>query len=151
MKRVDFTLPELLYSLSFLIYLAGSSLSLIFNGFELSLWVMAFAMVTTFGTTILPYLGFKWLKLQPKGCRFGRGIAVALQVASWGTYGTAMFFRLTRELPKFQTLIAITTLLWGAWLLVFIYSRHACLPKGAGDTLIQDAMSTRSVEEKHED
>ncbi len=150
MKRVDFSLPEFLYLFSFLLYLAGSSLTQVFNGVELSLWLMAFAVVTTFATTILPVFGFQWLRLKPKGCRFGRSLAVAIQVTSWGTYGAAMFFRLTRELPRFQTLIAITTVLWASWLLLFIYSRHACQPKEAGDTLNRDTAPIQTGEERHE-
>jgi hypothetical protein len=106
--------------------------------------------VTTFIITLLPLFGFQWLKLKTKGCRFGRGLAIAIQVSSWGTYGTAMFFRLTRELPKFQTLITITTILWATWLLIFIYSRHACQPKGPGATLNQDTAPIQTDEQKHE-
>lgn len=151
MKRVDFSLPEFLYTFSFLLYLAGSSLAQVLNGVELSLWLMAFAMLTTMMTTILPVLGFQWLRLKPKGCRFGRGLAVAIQAASWGTYATAMFFRLTRELPRFQTLIAITTVLWAVWLLVFIYSRHSCQPKETSDTLSQDTAPIQTDAEKNEE
>jgi hypothetical protein len=149
MKRVNFSLNELFYTLSFLLYLAGSSLAQIYNGIELSLWLMAFAMVMTFLTTILPFFGFQWLKLKPQGCRFGRGLAIVIQILSWGTYGTAMFFRLTRELPKFHTLIAFTTVLWATWLLIFIYSRHACQAKEPGATLNQDTPPIQTDEKEH--
>ncbi len=151
MKRIDFSLTEFLYLFAFLLYLGGSAMAQVYNGIELSLWLMAFAMVSTFLATVLPVFGFQWLKLQPKGCRIGHGFAIAVQVASWGTFGAAMFFRLMRELPRFQFLLAITTVLWAAWLLIFIYSRHACQPKKPGDTLNQETTPIQTGEENHEE
>jgi hypothetical protein len=151
MKRIDFSFTEFFYLLAFLLYLGGSAMAQIFNGIELSLWLMAFAMVTTFLTTVLPLFSFRWLKLETKGCRFGRGLAIAFQVISWCTFSTAMFFRLTRELSHFQTLIAITTVLWAAWLLIFIYSRHACQPRKPDDTLNTETKPVEIIEENNED
>lgn len=135
MKRKCFSIPECLQCLSFLLYLLGSSLAHIQNGVELSLWLMAFAIVVSFAATALPWFGFHWLRLAPQGSRFGKAAALVLQISSWGTYGLAMFLRFSRNLPRFQTLIMVTTLLWAAWLLIFIYSRYACPTPSASDTL----------------
>jgi len=143
MKRLDFSLPEFFYTLSFMLFLAGGALALIFNGIELSLWLMAFAMAGTLLTTLLPALGFHWLKPKRKGCRGGWWLALVVQVLSWVSYAGAMFFRLMRNPLNFKYLIGLTMVLWAAWLLIFIYSRHACKPKSAGDTLSDDTVQTR--------
>jgi Na+/proline symporter len=148
MKRDKLRLPEVFYGLAFLLYLGGSSLALIQNGVELSLWLMAFAVVATVSTTLLPVLGFIWLKLPRQGCRVGWWIALLLQLASWGTFAAAMFLRLNREVDGFKTLIAVTTLLWAGWLLVFIYSRHACRP---GDKLNGHTATEPPEQKKHEE
>lgn len=124
MKRTAFTIPEFLYCFAFLLFLLGSSLAQIFNGIELSLWLMAFAMVLTVATTTLPWLGFRWLKLSPQGSQTGWWVALTVQISSWVVYSLAMFNRLNRNLPRFHLFITLTTLLWAVWLLVFIYSRH---------------------------
>lgn len=143
MKRLDFSLPEFLQSFSFLLFLAGSVLTLIFNGIELSLWLMVFAMAASLLTTVLPALGFNWLKLQRKGCRGGWWLALVLQVISWGTYAAGMFFRVMRDTLHFKYLIGATLFLWAVWLLIAIYSRHACQPKNAGDTLSDDTVQIK--------
>jgi Na+/proline symporter len=142
MKKLDFSLPEGLQTFSFLLFQAGSALALALNGVELSLWLMSFAIITSILTTILPVLGFNWLKLSRKGCRGGWWLALILQVASWGSYATGMFQRLTRDILSFKYLIGLTMVLWSAWLLIAIYSRHACQPAEAGDTLSDDTVQT---------
>lgn len=97
MKRLDFSLPEFSQTFSFLLFLAGSVVALIYNGIELSLWLMAFAMTASLLTTVLPPLGFHWLKLKKKGCRGGWWGALVLQAISWGTFAAAMFFRVMRD------------------------------------------------------
>ena len=143
MKRLDFSLPEFFHTFSFLLFLAGGVLALIFNGIELSLWLMAFAMAGSLLTTLLPVLGIHWLRLERKGSRGGWWLALVVQVLSWGSYTGAMFFRLMRNMQNFKYLIGLTMLLWAAWLLIFIYSRHAYQPKSAGDTLSDDTVQTR--------
>jgi hypothetical protein len=116
---------EWLYSLSFLLYLFGSSLAQIEHGTELSLWLITFAVVLTVAATLLPLAGINWLRLDRQGNRWGNRLAMLLQVMSWFSFAYAMFLRLGRNLPAFYTWITVTTLLWAAWLLIFIYSRHA--------------------------
>lgn len=125
MKRTAFTIPEFLYCFAFLLFLLGSSIAHIYNGIELSLWLMAFAMALTVATTSFPWLGFRWLQLAHQGYRTGWWVALILQISSWIVYGLAMYNRLNRNLPHFHTYITLTTLLWAVWLLIFIYSRHA--------------------------
>lgn len=125
MKRTALHVVDWLNSLSFLLYLFGSSLAHIENGSELSLWLMSFAVILTVATTLLPMVGIRWLQLERQGSRWGLRIAMLIQVASWMSFSWAMFLRLGRNLPPFHTWITITTLLWAAWLLIFIYSRHA--------------------------
>ena len=125
MKTRSLHIAEWLYSLSFLLYLFGSSLTHIENGAELSLWLMAFAVVLTAATTLLPLAGIRWLHVERLGCRVGFFVAMLLQGASWMSFFWAMLLRLRRNLPPFHTWITVTTLLWAAWLLIFIYSRHA--------------------------
>ena len=126
MKRPALHVAEWLYSLTFLLFLFGSSLSHIENGAELSLWLMAFAIVLSAATTLLPLAGIRWLQLRKQGCRAGFWAAMLLQGASWLSFFWAMALRLRRNLPPFHTFITVTTLLWAAWLLIFIFSRHAC-------------------------
>lgn len=151
MKRLNLTLPEVIYALAYLVYLGGSSLALIQNGVELSLWLMAFAMVATVSITLLPALGFSVLKLPRQGCRAGWWIAMVLQVGSWGVYIAAMVLRLTRQIAGFKYLIALTTLLWAGWLLIFIYSRHACRAAAAGDKLINNTNMGSSKQMEREE
>lgn len=125
MKRTSPHITEWLYCLSFLLYLVGSSLAHIENGTELSLWLMTFAVVLTVAITLLPLAGIGWLRLERQGSRAGFWAAMLLQITSWTSFSWAMFLRLGRNLPPFHTWITITTLLWAAWLLIFIYSRHA--------------------------
>ncbi|MBW6465729.1 MAG: hypothetical protein K0B06_04430 [Brevefilum sp.] len=124
MKKTSLALAEWFYSLSFLLYLFGSSLAHIEHGSELSLWLMSFAVILTVSTTLLPLAGVRWLRLDQQGSRWGLGIAMLLQVLSWMSFFWAMSLRLGRNLPPFHTWITVTTLLWAAWLLIFIYSRH---------------------------
>jgi hypothetical protein len=49
-----------------------------------------------------------------------------------------MFQRLTRDILSFKYLIGLTMVLWSAWLLIAIYSRHACHADEASDTLSDD-------------
>jgi len=118
-------------------------MALIFNGIELSLWLMVFAMAASLLTTVLPALGFNWLRLERKGCRGGWWLALVLQVLSWGIYAAGMFFRVMRDTLIFKYLIGITLFLWAVWLLVFIYSRHACQPKKASDTLSDETVQVK--------
>jgi hypothetical protein len=125
MKRTSAHITEWLYCLCFLLYLYGSSLAHIENGAELSLWLMTFAVVLTMAITLLPLAGIRWLQLKRQGSRAGNWAAMLLQITSWMSFSWAMFLRLGRNLPPFHTWITITTLLWAAWLLIFIFSRHA--------------------------
>jgi hypothetical protein len=124
MKREPLHIVEWLYSLSFMLYLFGSSLTHIENGSELSLWLMTFAVVLTASTTLLPFAGIRWLRLDQQGGRWGYRLVLLFQVLSWMSFFGAMFLRLGRNLPPFHTWITITTLLWATWLLIYIYSRH---------------------------
>ena len=124
MKRSALTLAEIIQTLCFLLYLFGSSLTLISHGTEISLWVMFLAVLLSASTTILPWLGVRWLHIQEQGSQAGQWASRILQIASWGTYTFAMLMRLGRNLPSFYLWIVITTLLWAIWLLVFIFSRH---------------------------
>ena len=151
MKPSRSLLPELIYSLSFLLYLGGSSYAQAQNGIELSLWLMALAVVTSSMTTILPWLGFRWLKLPAQGSRFGKGLALFIQICSWGSYATAMLFRLYRNQPRFHTLITVTTLLWAVWLIIFIYSRHVFQQSKTGDTLSPASQPVTPGKEKVEE
>ncbi len=125
MKRSTLHITEWLYSLSFVLYLFGSSLAHTENGPELSLWLMTFPVMLNLAITLLPLVGVRWLKMQPRGWRAGYWAAIVLQAASWMTFFWAMSLRLGRNLPPFHTWIRVTTLLWAAWLLIFIFSRHA--------------------------
>ena len=151
MKKPSFSLPEFFYCIAFLFWLIGSTITHIRNGIELSLWLMGFAILISFAVTVFPWLGFRWLRLEKKGCQFGRWLAVCLQVASWSVFTWAMFLRLNRALPSFHTLIAITTLIWTVWMLLFIYSRHACQPKASDDTLGEETRPNLPVTRNHED
>ena len=125
MKKTSLAPAEWFYSLSFMLFLFGSSLAHIEHGSELSLWLMSFAVILTMATTLLPLAKIRWIRLERQGSRWGMGIALLLQVLSWMSFFWAMSLRLGRNLPPFYTWITVTTLLWAAWLLVFIYSRHA--------------------------
>lgn len=129
------TFPEVLFLLSFMLYLLGSSITLIEHGIELSLWLMTFAVLINLLTTILPWLGFNWLAIERKGSRIGYWLSVLVYFASWVSFGYAMYLRLWRLLPQFYTMVTVTTLLWAAGLITFIYSRHACKDSLTGDKL----------------
>ncbi len=135
MKKSSFRLPEFFQIAAFLLWIVGSSIAHIRNGIELSLWLMTLAMLISFATTVFPWLGIRWLRLERKGSRAGWRLALILQFTSWGFFAYAMFLRLGRNLPQFHLLITLVTLLWASWLLIFIYSRHACQPKPGSDTL----------------
>ncbi len=151
MKRSSLKVAEILDCLAFLLWLYGSSLALIRHGIELSLWLIALAVLSSFAIRVLPWLGLRWLRLEKKGCQGGRWLAIFLQVLSWGTFAYAMFLRLGRNMESFYTFIILTTLLWASWLLTFIYSRHACQPKHRDDTLSEEIQPNLSVTEKRED
>ncbi len=118
-------IPEVIYSLTFILYLLGSSLTLIEQGAELSLWIMSFAVVTAASITLLPLVGVRWLQLDRKGSRFGQWSAWVIQAFSLASFSYAMINRLQRNIAGFQSWIMVTTLLWAIWMLVFVYSRHA--------------------------
>jgi Na+/proline symporter len=132
-KTINF--PEILTLFAFMLYLLGSSITLIQHGIELSLWLMTIAVLINILTTILPWLGFNWLALERKGSRIGYWLSVLVNFASWASFGYAMYLRLWRLLPQFYTMITVTTLLWAAGLIIFIYSRHACKGRLTGDKL----------------
>jgi hypothetical protein len=150
MNKSSFSSAELLDSLVFLLWLFASSMAHIRHGIELSLWLMTLAMAFSFAIRIFPWLGIRWLLLEKRGCKGGQRLALLLQAASWGTFAYAMLLRLGRNMNPFHTLIMITTLLWASWLLIFIYSRHACQPKRRGDTLEEKTQQNLSVKEKRE-
>ena len=139
MKRSSIRIAEYLYIFSFLLYLLGSSITLIEHGIELSLWLMTFANLVTIVTTTFPWLGIHWLSLKEKGWRTGWWLSLILQVGSWGTFAYAMFLRLNRNLPDFYNFITLTTLIWAIWLILFIYSRHACTDSTPGDKLNKES------------
>jgi len=138
MKKSSIRIPEWLYIFSFLLYLYGSSMTLIEHGIELSLWLMTFAVLITLLTTTLPWLGIQWIKLDKKGWQLGWWLSLLLQVISWITFGYAMFMRLNRNLSSFFTFITMTTLFWAAWLILFIYSRYAPPNDQTGDKLTNE-------------
>ncbi len=125
MNRKAIYIPDVIHGITFILYLLGSSLTLIEQGTELSLWIMTFAVVTSACTTLLPFLGVRWLKLDKRGSQFGRWAAWLIQALSLASFGYGMIQRLQRDQAGFQNWIMITTLLWGTWMLVFVYSRHA--------------------------
>jgi hypothetical protein len=152
MKKFKISWPDLFYALAFLLYLAGSSMAHIYNGIELSLWLMAFAMGINASVTVLPWFGIHWLRLARKGSQTGRWLALLMQVSSWGTYAFAMFQRLNRSLPRFQLWTAVTTLLWAVWLLIFVYSRHACESNKSATLNVEPTQPQHpSIEETLED
>jgi hypothetical protein len=150
MKKSPFKPAELLDALAFLLWLYGSSLTLIRHGIELSLWLMTLAVLSSFVIRVLPWLGIRWLRLERKGCQGSQLLAIILQALSWGTFAYAMFLRLGRNMEHFYILITITTLLWASWLLIFIYSRHACQPKQRDDTLKEETQRNLLMKEKRE-
>jgi hypothetical protein len=135
MKKNTIEFPEIIKVFAFLLYLLGSSLTLINHGIEMSLWIMTFAVVINIAVSILPWMGFRWLSLSKKDSKTASWLAVLLNIASWGSFGYAMYLRLWRNLPKFYMMITITTLLWSVGLLLFIYSRHAFTDRNTGDKL----------------
>lgn len=151
MKKQTFSLPEFFYCFAFLLWLTGSSIAHIRDGIELSLWLMGFAIMIAFAVTVFPWLGIRWLRLEKKGCQFGRWLAIFIQAVSWIIFSWAMFLRLSRTLPQFQTLISVVTLMWATWMLIFIYSRHACRPKPSGDTLGEETQPNLIMDRDRED
>lgn len=151
MKKTRIKFPEVVYVTSFLVYLLGSALTYIEFGVELSLWLMTLPILIAAAVTVLPWLGIRWLRLEQKGCQVGRYLAIILQVGSWGTFVRAMMFRLRRYLPPFYIWITLTTLLWAFWLLLFIYSRHACQTQQTDDTLNHKPPLKLPVNEKREE
>jgi hypothetical protein len=135
MKKISHHFAEILYIFSFMLYLLGSSITLIEHGVELSLWLMVFAVVINMAATLLPWFGFTWLALDKKGWMGGFWLSTLIKIGSWGSFGYAMYYRLWRNLPPFYTLIIITTLLWAGALLLFIYSRHVWAKGKSGDKL----------------
>jgi len=148
LKRTRLSLPEIIYSLSFLIYLFGSSLTLIEHGTELSLWVMFLAVLISASTTILPWLGIAWLRMNNQGSRAGWWASLLLQITSWGTYAVAMLMRLGRNFSPFYFWIVVTTLLWATWLLVLILSRHAWHHPDGDDQQISNKSLQKPFEEE---
>ena len=152
MKRLSITTAEILHVFSFLLYLFGSSLTLIEHGAELSLWVMTFAIAISAATTLLPLLGIRWLRLEEQGCQAGLWLSRLIQIASWVVFGYGMLMRLGRDLPTFYTSTTWLTLLWAAWLLILIYSRHACRSNPRDDTINENdpgpSMDTKNSEER---
>lgn len=148
MKRSALTLAEIIQTLCFLLYLFGSSLTLIEHGTEISLWVMFLAILISASTTILPWLGIEWLRMKEQGSQVGQWVSRLLQFASWGTFAFAMLMRLGRNLPHFYRWIVITTLLWATWLLVFILSRHVWSQTSGGDKLKRNEPLQKPSEEE---
>lgn len=151
MKKSTFSLTEFFYCFAFLLWLVGSTIAHIRNGVELSLWLMVFAMMVAFIATVFPWLGVRRLRLERKGCSFGQRFAIGLQVISWCVFAWAMFLRLNRSLSGFHLLIGAVTLLWAIWMLIFIYSRHACAPKTNNDKLEEETQPYQPVNDSHED
>jgi len=135
MKKLSFSIPEFFNSFAFLLWLVGSSLSYIKNGIELSLWLMTFAMAITAAVRVLPLLGIRWLHLKKLGCQGGQWLALSLQIVSWFVFAYALALRLGRKMTPFHTMIVIDTFLWALWVLIQIYSRHACHSGNSDDTL----------------
>ena len=148
MKRSSLKTAEILYTLSFFLYLFGSSVALIEHGTELSLWLMTLALLISASTTILPTLGIQWLRMNNQGSQAGRRLSLFLQITSWGTFSTAMYYRLGRNFPPFYGWIVITTLTWAAWLLLLIFSRYIWNQPGSGDKLNNNASLQKSTEEE---
>jgi len=148
MKRSPLTLAEIIQTLCFLIYLFGSSLTLIEHGTELSLWIMFLVVLISISATILPWLGFNWLSMKKQGSQSGQWISRLLQIASWGSFAFAMLMRLGRNLTQFYYWIVITTLLWAIWLLVFIFSRHVWSQPERGDKLKRNKTLKKPSEEE---
>lgn len=125
MKKNAFTFTEILYLVCYFLFLFASDLSHVEHGSELSLWLMSFAVVLTMAGTLFPWLGIRWLAIEPRGSRAGRWIAALIQIISWGTFGVAMTSRWGRNLQSFHGWLILTTILWALWVLIFIYSRYA--------------------------
>ena len=132
MKKPNFRFTEILYPLCFLLFLFASDLAHIEHGSELSLWLMTFAFVLNMAAVVFPWLGIRWLKHTPAGCRTGRWLTAVFQFASWGAFAVAMGQRWGRSLDPFHWWITLTGLLWAVWILIFIYARYAF---STGDTL----------------
>ncbi|MFW5714302.1 MAG: hypothetical protein ACOCYU_06490 [Brevefilum sp.] len=125
MKKKTFFFTEILFLFCFLLFLFASDLAHIEHGAELSLWLMSFAVVLTMAATIFPWLGVRWLRIEPMGSRTFRWLAHFIQFTSWASFTAAMILRWGRNLQPFHWWITLTGILWALWLLVFIYSRYA--------------------------
>ena len=149
MKRISITTAEILHIFAFLLYLFGSSLTLIEHGAELSLWIMTFAVSISAATTLLPLLGIRWLHLEKQGCQAGLWLSRLIQIASWVVFGYGMLMRLGRDLTSFYISITWLTLLWAAWLIILCYSRHACRSNPGDDTINENIQgSSTDTKEK---
>ena len=151
MKKTSFELPVVISCFAILLWLAGSTLAHLRNGIELSLWLMSFAIMISFAATVFPWLGIRWLRLKKKGCLLGQHAAKAIQIATWGIFAWAMILRLNRSMSSFHILIAVVTLLWAAWGMIFTYSRYICKPKESNDKLHEDTQPNLSVNRNRED
>ena len=127
-----------------MLYLLGSSIALIEHGIELSLWLMTFAVFINILTTIMPWLGFKWLAFKNKVGRIGYWLSILFYLGSWGSFTYAMYLRLWRILPRFYVMVTITTLLWTAGLFTFIYSRRTCKGKIIDDKTEENKINADS-------
>jgi len=123
--RTRISFAELIQIFSFLLFILGSALALIEHGVELSLWLMTIAVVLSITATVFPWLGLRWLQLDRKGWQPGRWLSILILIASWGSFGLAMYQRLSRNLPLFYGLVTLTMILWAGSLILFIYSRYA--------------------------
>jgi len=125
MKKPAIRFAEILYLLCFLLFLFASDLAHNEHGSELSLWLMTFAVILTLAAAVFPWLGIRWLKIEPAGSRTGHWLTVMFQFASWGAFAVAMAQRWGRSLNPFHWWITLTGLLWAVWILIFIYTRYA--------------------------
>ena len=141
MKKPTPGLPEILYLLCLFLFLFASDLAHFEHGSELSLWLMAFAVVLATTIRVFPWLGIRWLKIEPAGNRTGRWLATFFQVGSWTAYALAMALRWRRNLVPFHWWITLAALLWVLSMLIFIYNRYAL---DAGDTLKKDDSDSQS-------
>lgn len=125
---------------AFLFFSFASDMTLIEHGTELSLWLMSFAIALSMAVTIFPWVGIRWLQLEPRGCQCGSWLSHLVQFASWISFSYALLLRWGRNLDSFYWWITLTSILWPAWLFIFLINRHACHPfksldKESGDTL----------------
>jgi multidrug efflux pump subunit AcrB len=143
MKPRAINAPEWLYGIAFLVYLIGSSLAHIENGSELSLWIMTMALAVSMSVTVLPWLGIQWLRDDHHVRKISWWIALLIQLSSWSSFMYAVYERLRTNLPRFHTWLTATTLLWAAWLLIFLFTRtpktHQQQPHPSSNTQREDS------------